>query len=1037
MSVAEGAGRVYAYETPALAPGAYSIDVRQTVSSPGQPDQQLTSSRPFHVKATDPYVLPPGLVHSFFPPRMRTVTATTLPHITLAGAVPWERPLSDVKRADGSAPYPWLALLVFTPDELMVPLSVTGSRTKPSATKTLSLTLDAVNSNMAGFCMKEKFPKDQASTDTANFIFVKGNTFRSYFERQEPAAEQVAPDLDRYRFLTYITDTGQITASDGNTETPIAPGQPTNKYSTIMGHRSRPFTGNIDGPQPVLAHLVSLEGLTSRVNWLATGEQNAIVALASLHSWTYTWEPNSANQSLQLFEGLKGNVGPLSIALPDPTPEEKPDGARAWMRGRLEEGYTIIRHRDLAGESTMALYRGPLCPRQARRVQIRPTMYGTDLQIIDMSAKILDVSYSVAWDLGRSLAGRDAKFSTALAALRRQLVIKAIVGARAGSGVSNAIAVDLVERVLGSLDTLFTNSEDGKLKGFPEDGNKRWQGTSGPSEAHGAFRGSGVMTQAKLRRNLVTCTRPWVLNAVAQLCKIPEEKKTEAEGSGQPPPPPAPIPCDIPVLPEVISWILTNLLSLRLVPALYLFPDPTVFRDEFIHTFLIDDTWVDAMVDGALSVGNAVGGIDDPVRDEIRGAINAYILSNPGGKVRIPSAGFVMRSALIESFPDVEITAVREKDSSDGGGEEIPMVYRRRHDDTIICMCARGISQTLADFSVSLKLPAHQQCFVLGQPATSEELTFGIRLESLINPDAQPPPEIKPGQVEQVKWRKEGIPIVTPDDMELPREAWNWQTGIMLPHAIVDAIIKVTDKKLGTAFKRLGTDSGSVYLATQLPDRQHSLVVPFKINATTNSRTRQLFPLLEEVTETTGPTQPAKLYVPVAVGSDPSGARPSLLTKKAFSLLFPDKNIPVQSSPPQTVVFVVKPATTAPTPPPGVTIKLVSIEFIIPVGSGSDDLLDEDAADPLARTTDRRMQWVAAAYRKSEGELAVRLKPRVPGKALPLTGLDASFMLTRATVNGVLGDRVEIRFEETYVEEKKKVAPKKYTVSGGWVVAKE
>ncbi len=775
------------------------------------------------------------------------------------GAVPWDRPLGDVKRDEGTAPYPWLALLVFIPDELVVPLSMTG---EPSATKALSLSLEAVNSKTTEFCLKEKFPEEQVLMETPNFIFVKGKTFRAYFgiQQQQASVSQLAPDLDRYRYLTYMTDIGRVSAGDGAVETPVTPGQPTTKYSTIMGHRTRPFTGDTSGPQPVLAHLVSLEGLTTRVNWPATGEQDAVVALPSLYSWTYTWEPHSANPSHQLFESLKNRVNPLSIPLPNPNPEENPGGAPACIHGRLQEGYTIVRHRDVAGERTTALFRGPLCPPQAPRVRIRPSMCGTDLQTTDMSSKMFDVSYSVAWDLGRSLAGMDAKFSTALAGLRRQLVTRAMAGTRASGRGATAGGGDLVGKALGSLGELFTGSLDETLKGLPVDGNRRWQRSSGPEETPSMAVGSGAMAQANLRRNLVSCTRPWVLNAVEQLCAAPEKVVARPKGSG-PPLKPAPVSCDIPLLPEVITWTLSNLLSLRLVPAQYLFPDLTVFGNEMIQTFLTDDTWVDAMVDGALSVGNTVGGIDDPVREEIRGAINAYILKNPGGKVQIPSAGIIIRSALVESFPDIDITAARENDSSCISGEDLPVVYRRRHDDAIVCMFARGQSQTLSDFSVSLRLPAHQRYFVLGQPTTAEDLTFGVRLESLVDPAAQSPPEIK-SDVQQVKWCRTGIPNVTPDDMDLAKEAWNWETGIMVPAAIVDTIIKVAERRLGTAFKRLGSDSGSVYLATQLADCQESLVVPFKVNATANLRARQLFPFLEEVTESASPPQPAGSYEP-------------------------------------------------------------------------------------------------------------------------------------------------------------------------------
>jgi len=1024
-ALAQGSGKVYAYETPALAPGAYNIEVTQKVSADGQPAQDLTTTQPFHVLATDPYALPPSLVHSIYPPRMRSVAATTLPHIMLAGAVPWERPLADVTRAEGTAPYPWLALLVFAPDELVVPPTLADSTTKPSVTKALTIALSTMNKEQVSFSLHAPFPEGQASTDSAAFIFVKGRTFRYYFERQQgqPAEgslpEQTTVDLDRYRYLAYMTDTGQVSGAAPSSNVVAGAGQPTDKYATIMGHRSRPYSMGQE-PQTAIAHLVSLEGLASRVDWKAGTAEGALVALVSLYSWTYTWEPNGSDASIALFEGLKEHVRPLSIRLPEKANNEKASGAREWMRGRLDEGYTIVRHRDLAGETTMALYRGPLCPKQTRRIQIKPSMYGTDVQIIDMSAKMLDVSYSIAWDLGRSLAGRDIKFSTAIAALRRQLVLKATTGARASEGVtSNTDA--LVNSVLGTLNDLFSGPLDRHLQGMPDGGTKRWQGTA-PSIVPTAT-APGVMTQAKLRRNLAGCTRPWLSNAVAQL------RQPKPEGG-------AAVACDAPLFGEVATWVLDNLMSLRLVPALNLFPDPTVLGDEEILTFLVDDTWVDAMVDGAFSVGNAVGGIDDPVRDEIRIAMNE-IIQAPSSAVEIPSVGFIVRSSLVESFPDIEITAALDKDSSGGGGgPPIPIVYRARHDDMIICFCARGPKQTLSNFSVSMKLPAHQQRFVL-QPVTAESLTLKIRLDPLSNPAAK-----LPGDPEAISWSRAG-PSVSPTDM--PVKVWDWDTGIMIPHVVADVTVKVAEKKLAAEFKPLGPDSGALYVAMQLMDRQHSLVVPFKVDAITTAHARQLFPSLEKVTEATGPTSAAQSYDPPAAGS----ARQSALTKKAFSLLFPGKNIPVQSAPPQNIVFVVKPtqaAATATQPAADTVTSVTAIDIIIPMGRSAHDLLDADAPEPIPRPTDKRLQWIAAAHRLTESQLVVQLRPRVPGgRGVPLVGLDASFVLSRATVNGILGSQVKIEFRETYAEEiktsrrstEKAVPSNTYTTSGSWWLAKE
>ena len=123
----------------------------------------------------------------------------------------------------------------------------------------------------------------------------------------------------------------------------------------------------------------------------------------------------------QMLGNLGDSIQPLRMltqTLANAAPEVEP-----WVISRLNAGYSLARYRTWTGEVTMAMMRGLLIPRSPYDAQSpSPTLsssdFGGDLAIIDKDSGLIDVTYHMAWTLGRSLAMSDRSFSAALMRVR-------------------------------------------------------------------------------------------------------------------------------------------------------------------------------------------------------------------------------------------------------------------------------------------------------------------------------------------------------------------------------------------------------------------------------------------------------------------------------------------------------------------------------------------------------------------------------------------------------------------------------------------
>lgn len=95
--------------------------------------------------------------------------------------------------------------------------------------------------------------------------------------------------------------------------------------------------------------------------------------------------------------------------------------------------------------------------------------------------------------------------------------------------------------------------------------------------------------------------------------------------------------------------------------------------EESVRFFYVDQAWLDALVDGATSVGIATT-LDDTITGELRTALRA----NP---TAIPS-GMLLRSHLLADYPKLLISA------RDTGGKDITVFRRDLGDNVLLCLFA-------------------------------------------------------------------------------------------------------------------------------------------------------------------------------------------------------------------------------------------------------------------------------------------------------------------------------------------------------------
>jgi hypothetical protein len=674
-------------DVPALEAGDYSIAVSQAVTQT-DPTSTTPFTKTFPAKRNFSVVAPrftlaPEDVQSVFPPKDATgIFDQNLAHVVLTEPLlPWERLITDGDETTRGTP--WLAVLLFTegdPDLAIIPPVVTPPQTA-SATLAGSYTIADVNGKVvlqpAGGSMPgptvlgPDLAPMRGDPTTCWAIDVSTATFTA-----------LTPRYDELQYLAHARDVEPVMPLK---VTEIATGD--GLFSVVIGNRfpKAPPQSSTSGIKHI-AHLVSLEGfrpyLTDAPAW-PSGVTT--VRLVSLWSWTFTTLPEVGNfreLMLHLIAGQTTHGDGLRLRLnPAPSNDVPPPGSPAdLVREALGQGFTALEYDTRVGDQTFAWYHGPFVPHPVEPfAQNKPFASAAAATIYDDVTGTFDLSYAAGWELGRLLALSDGAYVSdklkTQRALRESVNLVRERTRRSHAGQRLLAAADNVENA-AHLQALTEPSQ-------PRRAFASWLAAELPAllPKPGVAAVAPPEPASQLRLGaprLSAFASLQSLHARADVRAFVQNRAAAMIGAG-----------------GHASGVVNTVHSLRLlenVPFVHLVPDARMLPPESIRFFYVDPNYLDALCDGAASVGiqstrdaqqqSIVRGVVREAAIARAHASRANRIGRPhllaGSQPNDPVAGFILRSSVVSGWPGLEVKAYS---NADGG--EANLIQPVRFDRTL------------------------------------------------------------------------------------------------------------------------------------------------------------------------------------------------------------------------------------------------------------------------------------------------------------------------------------------------------------------
>ncbi|HST60254.1 MAG TPA: hypothetical protein VLK84_16225 [Longimicrobium sp.] len=651
------AGDIQFYDSylPLLEAGDYTITAKQQVDSTDAAHPLSTSfqlTQPFSVVAPR-FALAPAQVQSVFPPANASGQFTqNLPHVVLMErALPWEREIGANVKPPPANPnvkaYPWMALLVFTADEITPPpgYDPTSSLSNPTLAGTYPVA-KLLHPDEAGTMGP---PVQPAADDEAvcQAIDIPTDVFT-----------RVTPRLGE---LPWLSHARQVNTGDKTTSLALTDGW----FSVVIANRFPAGTGL--GTRNI-AHLVSLEGfapyLVDTPSWPAGVTH---VRLASLASWRFTAQPQGGDfraLMLNLTHGQATGGDGLRLRLPVASEPQTPGSPGDLVKKALGQGFAALQYETRVGDETFGWYHGPFVPHQ-----VPPMDAGTGFPsaaaatIYDPTSGTFDLSYAAGWELGRLLALSNRAYGTSMQRARR--ATRQVVNLVRERTRWNAGQQLLAASPNGDGDGNGEGNGDGGLAALLEprhvsQGLASWLGAQAAQHlpaagtpAVGAPQPTNVLLRGGARAPHVTSLQG--LHGRADVQSLVQGQTAQALAAQGP-------------LSSVVDF-LARLRQLLDVPFVHLVPDARMLPPESIRFFYVDPNYLDALCDGAQSVGvqtsrDAVQQalVRGTVRDgtvartyALRSVLTGHPLRAANALPNDPVAGFLLRSAVVSGYPGLEV----------------------------------------------------------------------------------------------------------------------------------------------------------------------------------------------------------------------------------------------------------------------------------------------------------------------------------------------------------------------------------------------
>ncbi|KAI0546741.1 hypothetical protein F4679DRAFT_404617 [Xylaria curta] len=870
--------RISSFVQPSIKTGTYEINVVQHIRTPDSSTDEapLTSKKIFTVQAPKFKLSLADDIHSVYPAPGHSDYGNTLAHVVFSDpTTPWERPMRDIEDVDKFNKTPWVAVLTFTEDELKMPQADIDRSIKSRQGNTFTTATTA--GNIAGLKAggivtpldAPNFTSDFKDTDLVDLLPLPIKLFKSLFVKYSNGKADTwtgKPDTSRYASVAHIRDI------HGGDMASTTQGESERSHAVVISHRTAPI--GLPAPTNVISHLVSLEGIDGMD--VPDGCPYQYVGLVSLYSWNWMAVPPEHADFIHTMDKLSKNIQPLrmkdefiaKIVADGKTPSE----AEAKLLQRIKDGYLLKQRTLTTGEKTMSFFRGPLCPNVISDSLIKPwSLYGTDLQILDGNTGIVDISYAVAWNLGFSQAIGDPAFSTSLLRLRGKIHSQALLRAKEKVDSSYKNLPEYLQQLKTAVDHLASTGKPDETASA--EALRRWHITSPMnSEDEGAQRLSLEFSPVLQQ----------YLDQIAEITKTLTSARDDnklADGG---------VPyneLNDPVDHDwayVLGWLLDRLFAAKL-PLHYLIPDPESLPRESIRTFFIDPTWLECVIDGALSIANHFEKSDDSIRRQLKEAINTYLSSPlaPGQLPQMPKWGFLMRSIAVSSFPDLKVDAPfpAGKESS----QSKMLLMQRLSEDVLLCLFDRCPDDDNFG-SIVFSQPAHQQSFACGDFLDAESLELAFRFIPNVSGATIASLTVKS---KTVKWKR-GDTSVSP--------VYDWDSRCVIVPSFAKWCIETLKQPGFFEWDQASRGIPSSLICSQLSKAVFRLTLTSPTTNTTIAKSgpRQLFvPPRRSVPEhtpskTNANSQPAVIpKVTLPVGNRPQPQRPEVEAKATDTALKP------------------------------------------------------------------------------------------------------------------------------------------------------
>lgn len=375
--------KLYDFCSPPLLSGTYTIETTQNVVWVEKKlKEQYDKKQQFWVDGPR-FNIDPSFVYSIFPPaNMVGQYENYVPHIVLTKrTLPWDRLLSDSDTENQHIP--WMSLMLFSEDEIKKVLNGTVINViAPDDPKIMGPTLKNVTDEEKLLqCLMVDIPKD-------------------VFKAVVPAKDE----------LTYLSHCREVDMANKELRSDIDEGW----FSVVVANRF-PITSKLN-----YACLVSLEGFSNYLYGASDIPATfSHVRMAVLATWSFT----ALSAKGETFKDLMQNVNTSSLHLPN-KPSSIETEAEKLVEAAFHDGYVALNYLTRQGESTAAWYRGAFTPVKLNYIKQEPYLSSEAGMIYDQKTGLFDLSYAVAWQIGRLLALSDSEFAVGLMKWRKEQKVR-------------------------------------------------------------------------------------------------------------------------------------------------------------------------------------------------------------------------------------------------------------------------------------------------------------------------------------------------------------------------------------------------------------------------------------------------------------------------------------------------------------------------------------------------------------------------------------------------------------------------------------